>query len=196
MINKHEKIRVGAYWEDIGIPEWKFPGWLNNCGEGGRSLCEERRDLLLLCLHTPIVVPWQPPLHAAISGIYQRNGQLQRNNGHLDAFFRPLEVNCGLCTTVPELSSSSHSMCAVSSEGQPPLPQQRESWELPGYKRHSTRTAGTSALTWGHSLFHSAHWETPRSHQPLASMFPLILSSFFFTQRIAASHSDSVQLTH
>jgi len=115
MINKHENIRVSAYWEDIGIPGWKLPGWLNNCREEGRSLCEERWDLLLLYLHTPCVVPWQPLLHAAVSGTYRRNGRPQRNIGHLHAFFRPLEVNCGLSTTIPEFSSSCHSMYAISS---------------------------------------------------------------------------------
>jgi hypothetical protein len=28
MINKDENISVGVYWDDIGIPGWKLPGWL------------------------------------------------------------------------------------------------------------------------------------------------------------------------
>jgi hypothetical protein len=68
--------------------------------------------------------------------------------------------------------------------------------------------SATLTATRGHSLFHSAGWETPRSYQlfqteassgncsdgALASMLPLILSSIFFTQWTAASHSDTVQL--
>jgi hypothetical protein len=29
MINKHENISVGVYWDDVGVPGWKLSGWSN-----------------------------------------------------------------------------------------------------------------------------------------------------------------------
>jgi hypothetical protein len=37
MINKHENISVGVYWDDVGVPGWKLSGWSNDTecmGEG------------------------------------------------------------------------------------------------------------------------------------------------------------------
>jgi hypothetical protein len=30
MINKHENINVGVYWDDVGVPGWKLSGWSND----------------------------------------------------------------------------------------------------------------------------------------------------------------------
>jgi hypothetical protein len=30
MINKHENISVGVYWDDFSVPGWKLSGWSNN----------------------------------------------------------------------------------------------------------------------------------------------------------------------
>jgi hypothetical protein len=29
MINKHENISVGVYWDDVSVPGWKLSGWSN-----------------------------------------------------------------------------------------------------------------------------------------------------------------------
>jgi hypothetical protein len=41
MINKHEAIRVGVYWDDVGVPGWKMSGWLNTGATISYKICDK-----------------------------------------------------------------------------------------------------------------------------------------------------------
>jgi hypothetical protein len=41
MINKHENISVGVYWDDVGVPGWKLSGWSNTRSTISSKNCEK-----------------------------------------------------------------------------------------------------------------------------------------------------------
>jgi hypothetical protein len=41
MINKHENISVGVYWNDVGVPGWKLSGWSNTRATISSKNCEK-----------------------------------------------------------------------------------------------------------------------------------------------------------
>jgi hypothetical protein len=51
MINKHENISVGVYWDDIGIPGWKSARWSidKECMVEGETEDEVRKEVSFGC---------------------------------------------------------------------------------------------------------------------------------------------------
>lgn len=40
MINKHENICVGVWWDDVSIPSWKLSGWYNTRAIISSKICK------------------------------------------------------------------------------------------------------------------------------------------------------------
>jgi hypothetical protein len=45
MINVHENISVGVYWDDVGIPGWKLSGQSNTSATISSKNCENTVEL-------------------------------------------------------------------------------------------------------------------------------------------------------
>ena len=62
MINEHENIIIGVYWDDVGISGWKLWGWLGDTDDINTS----DRSLSLIKL----IKTWCQQIHKKIAKVH------------------------------------------------------------------------------------------------------------------------------
>jgi hypothetical protein len=86
MINKHENISVGVYWDDVGVPDWNLSGWSNDIECMAERKTEDlvQKEVIFGCfalfcmsLRTSLYGAMTASISSYISGTSPWNGQPQ-----------------------------------------------------------------------------------------------------------------------